>query len=63
MTAVERLHQARQIAAAAARRRQIAEWLERFETLQAVRPRNADERLAKHRALMLEQARVERLGG
>lgn len=63
MTPVERLHQAREIAAAAARRRLIAEWLERHETLRAIRPRNDEERLAQWEALcLLEQARLERLG-
>lgn len=60
---MDRLHQARQVAAAAARRRQIAEWLERHETLRAIRPRSDEERLAQWEALcLLEQARIERLG-
>ena len=48
----------RQIAAAAQRRRQIALWLEHFETLLRTPARSEEERLAKHQALeMMEQAR------
>ena len=60
MNAMERRYQAQQIAAAAARRRQIADWLERHEAMQAIRPRNDAERLAQWEALcLLEQARRE----
>lgn len=49
---------ARQIAAAAQRRRQIALWLERYETLLRTPARTDEEGLAKHQALeMMEQAR------
>ena len=49
---------ARQIAAAAQRRRQIALWLEQFETLLRTPTRNEDEEQAKFQALeMMEQAR------
>lgn len=60
MSPVDKRYQAQQLAAAAARRRQIAEWLERHETLAAIRPRNDDERIAQWEALcLMEQARRE----
>ena len=40
------------------RRRQIADWLERYERLVQTPARSDDERLAKHQALaLMEQAR------
>ena len=49
---------ARHLAAAAQRRRQIALWLEQFETLLRTPTRSEEERLAKHQALeLMEQAR------
>ena len=48
---------ARHLAAAAQRRRQIALWLEQFETLLRTPTRSEEERLAKHQALeLMEQA-------
>jgi hypothetical protein len=43
---MDKLYQAQQLAAAAARRRLIADWLERHEAMRAIRPRNDEERLA-----------------
>jgi hypothetical protein len=58
---MERLHQARETAAAAARRRQIAEWLERHEAMRAIRPRNDEERQSQREAL--ERLELARRGG
>ena len=45
------------VAKPARRRRQIALWLERYETLLRTPARTEEERLAKHQALeMMEQA-------
>jgi len=52
------LNHARQVAAASRRRQEIAAWLERFEAIQAIRPRSDEERIAQHQALaLLERAR------
>ena len=54
------LFQQRHHAAAAQRRRQIADWLERYERLVQTPARSDDELLAKHQALaLMEQARPE----
>jgi len=57
---LDRRHQTQQLAAAAARRRQIFDWQKRHEGMRA---RNDEERIAQWEALCsLEQARRDRLG-
>ena len=53
-----RLESIRQVARALNRHRELMRWLETMNQLQAVQPRNDEERLAQYQALQLmEQAR------